>query len=401
VWPDLRLRGSLLGSTDLVDVLAGRGDDPRAARAQVRHDETRLFHVAVTRAREHLVVTAVRGEDEQPSPFLDVIDPLPQARTFTDVPRPLTLAGLVGELRREVAGEDPARRGAPVTTLARLASHHVPGADPAQWWALRDVSDTRPRRAPDAPVVISPSAIDPFIRCRLQWVLRAAGGDGPSMGAQDIGTLVHDVAHELGDTDAATYAAEVEARWGRLGLAPGWLSRRSLAQATAMTDRLARYVTESDAAGWRRTASEARIEAAIGRARITGRVDRVEVSPTGQVRIVDLKTGASKPSVAEVSRHGQLGAYQLAVQHGALPDVGTEPGGAALLHLGKAANLTTTVQVQQPLDADDDPQWAHDLVEQVAQEMSGAVFSATPGTKQCGTCQVKDSCPALAEGRRL
>jgi RecB family exonuclease len=119
------------------------------------------------------------------------------------------------------------------------------------------------------------------------------------------------------------------------------------------------------------------------------------------VRIVDLKTGASKPSVAEVSRHGQLGAYQLAVQHGALPDVGTEPGGAALLHLGKAANLTTTVQVQQPLDADDDPQWAHDLVEQVAQEMSGAVFSATPGTKQCGTCQVKDSCPALAEGRRL
>ena len=83
------------------------------------------------------------------------------------------------------------------------------------------------------------------------------------MGAQDIGTLVHDVAHELGDTDAATYAAEVEARWGRLGLAPGWLSRRSLAQATAMTDRLARYVTESDAAGWRRAASEARIEAAM------------------------------------------------------------------------------------------------------------------------------------------
>ena len=128
VWPDLRLRGSLLGSTDLVDVLAGRGDDPRAARAQVRHDETRLFHVAVTRAREHLVVTAVRGEDEQPSPFLDVIDPLPQARTFTDVPRPLTLAGLVGELRREVAGEDPARRGAAVTTLARRAARFPPPA---------------------------------------------------------------------------------------------------------------------------------------------------------------------------------------------------------------------------------------------------------------------------------
>ena len=236
VWPDLRLRGSLLGSTDLVDLVTGRGGDPRAARAQVRHDETRLFHVAVTRARHRLVVTAVRSEDEQPSPFLDVVDPLPHARAFTDVARPLTLPGLVAELRRELAGDDPGVRGAAVTALATLAAQGVPGADPAQWWALRDVSDDRPRRAPGVPVSVSPSTIDHFGRCRLQWVLRAAGGDGPSMGAQDIGTLVHEVAHDLGDTDAATYAAELEARWGRLGLAPGWLSRRDLGRAQSMTD---------------------------------------------------------------------------------------------------------------------------------------------------------------------
>ena len=108
VWPDLRLRGSLLGSTDLVDLVTGRGSDPRAARAQVRHDETRLFHVAVTRACRRLVVTAVRSDDEQPSPFLDVVDPLPHDRAFTDVARPLTLPGLVAELRREVGG--PRRR---------------------------------------------------------------------------------------------------------------------------------------------------------------------------------------------------------------------------------------------------------------------------------------------------
>ena len=400
VWPDLRLRGSLLGSTDLVDVVAGRSDDPRAARAQVRHDETRLFHVAVTRARQRLVVTAVRGEDEQPSAYLDVIDPLPVARSFTDVPRPLTLPGMVGELRREVAGDDPRRRGAAVTALATLAAEQVPGADPAQWWSLRDVTDDRPRRAASTPVAISPSTIDAFGRCRLQWVLRAAGGDGPSMGAQDIGTLVHDVAHELGDTDAATYAAEVERRWGRLGLAPGWLSRRDLAQATAMTDRLARYVRELDAQGWRRAGSEARISVALGRAVITGRVDRVEVSPTGQVRIVDLKTGRSKPTRDEVRRHGQLGAYQVAVEEGGLAELGTTSGGAALLQLGKAATQQTTLQTQAPLADDEDPTWARELVEQVAGEMSGAVFAATPGS-HCGTCQVKDSCPAFAQGRRL
>ena len=400
VWPDLRLRGSLLGSADLVDVVAGRAGDPRAARAQVRHDETRLFHVAVTRARQRLVVTAVRSEDEQPSPYLDVVDPLDVARPFTDVPRPLTLPGLVGELRREVAGTDPAVRGAAVTALATLAAQDVPGADPSQWWALRDVTDDRPRRAVSVPVAVSPSTIDQFGRCGLQWVLRSAGGDGPSMGAQDIGTLVHDVAHELGDTDAATYAAELEKRWGRLGLAPGWLSRRDLASATAMTDRLARYVREMDAVGWRRAESEARISVSLGRARITGRVDRVEVSPDGRVRIVDLKTGSSKPTKDEVRRHGQLGAYQLAVEVGALSEHGTVSGGAALLQLGRAANRTTTVQAQAPLSSDEEPTWAQELVAEVAEAMAGATFSATPGS-HCGTCQLKDSCPAFAEGRRL
>jgi superfamily I DNA/RNA helicase/RecB family exonuclease len=400
VWPDLRLRGSLLGSAHLVDVVTGRDGDPRAARAQVRHDETRLFHVAVTRARRRLVVTAVRSEDEQPSAYLDVVDPLEHPRPFTDVPRPLTLTGLVAELRREVASTDPAVRGDAVTALATLAVEGVPGADPAQWWALRDVSDERPRRPASAEVAVSPSTIESFGRCRLQWVLRAAGGDGPSMGAQDIGTLVHEVAHDLGDTDAVAYAAELERRWGRLGLPPGWLSRRDLARAQAMTTRLARHVGEADAAGWRRAASEVAMTAALGRARVTGRVDRVEVSADGRVRVVDLKTGASRPTAEEVRRHGQLGAYQLAVEEGAFAEHGNRSGGAALLQLGRAATARTSLQLQPPLESDEDPGWARALVDDVAEGMAGAVFAATPGAS-CGRCQVRDSCPAYAEGRRL
>ncbi len=400
VWPDLRLRGSLLGSADLVDAVTGRGGDSRAARAQVRHDETRLFHVAVTRARERLVVTAVRSEDEQPSPFLDVVDPLPHARPFTDVPRPMTLGGLVADLRRSLVSDDPGVRGTAVTTLARLAREGVPGADPAQWWALRDLTDDRPRRGPEDPVRVSPSAIDGFWRCGLQWVLRASGGEGPSMGAQDVGVLVHEIAHDLGDTTAAAYAAEVERRWGRLGLPPGWLSRRRLAEATRMTDRLARYVDETTAEGWRRAASEQKLRLALGRAVVSGTVDRVEVDPSGRVRVVDLKTGSSKPTRDEVRRHGQLGAYQLAVAEGAFAEHGTGSGGAALLQLGKAANVATTVQAQVPLDDDEEPGWARALLDRTAGAMSGAVFAATPGS-HCGPCQLKESCPAQSEGRVL
>ncbi|WP_307812670.1 ATP-dependent DNA helicase [Phycicoccus sp. CSK15P-2] len=399
-WPDLRLRGSLLRSSELVDVVTGRAGDVRSARAAVRHDETRLFHVAVTRARSRLVVTAVRSEDEQPSPYLDVVDPRPEVRPFTDVPRPLTLPGLVAELRRELVAPDPQVRAAAVTALARLAVARVPGADPAQWWALRGLTDDRPRRAPEAPVTVSPSAIDRFTRCGLQWALRTAGGEGPSIGAADIGTLVHEVAHDLGDTDAATYAAEIERRWGRLGMPTGWLSRRDLARAQGMAARLATYLDEATAAGWRRAASEASIRAALGRAELTGRVDRVEVDPHGRVRVVDLKTGSSKPRADEVTRHGQLGAYQLAVREGALAEHGRDSGGAALLQLGKAANKATTLQVQVPLADDPEPGWADELVTTTADAMGAATFTATPGD-WCGACQLQSSCPAREEGRRL
>jgi superfamily I DNA/RNA helicase/RecB family exonuclease len=404
-WPDLRLRGSLLGTGELGDVVAGAGGtggvlDARAARVRVRHDETRLFYVAMTRARHRLVVTAVRSEDEQPSPYLEVVDPGTAARAFTDVPRPPTLAGLVAELRRSLGGtDDPATRGAAATVLAGLARAEVPGADPAQWWALRDVSDRRPRRPDGIRIGVAPSALDGFARCQLQWVLRASGGHGPSLGAQDVGVLVHEVAHTLGDTGVAEYAAEVERRWGRLGLPPGWLSRRELARATAMTARLAGHIREAGERGWRRAASEERIRVALGTAVVTGVVDRIEVAPDGRVRVIDLKTGSSKPTVAEIRRHGQLGAYQVAVEAGAFAAHGGRSGGAALLQLGRAAGVSTTLQEQPPLTADDDPGWAADLVESAAVAMRGAVFPATPGP-HCATCSVATSCPAAPEGRR-
>ncbi|MGV9215625.1 ATP-dependent helicase [Micromonospora sp. RB23] len=83
IWPDLRLRGSLLGSERLVDVLAGRSvGGARAATvvgqtSALLDEERRLFHVAISRARHRLLVSAVAsaavgGDDheEQPSRFL-------------------------------------------------------------------------------------------------------------------------------------------------------------------------------------------------------------------------------------------------------------------------------------------------------------------------------------------
>ncbi|HEY8620020.1 MAG TPA: ATP-dependent DNA helicase [Dermatophilaceae bacterium] len=405
VWPDLRLRGSLLGSERLVDVVTGRGQSLRAAQAAVRYDETRLFMVAVSRGFERLLVTAVRSDEEQPSVYLDMVDPPEESddedelRSFSEVPRPMALAGLVAELRREVVvGATVSERLTAAGQLARLAAARVVGADPSSWWALKLLSDDRPLRAEGMSVAVSPSRIESFGDCSLRWLLSACGGDGPSVGAANIGTLIHDIAAELGDVDEATMQAEVDVRWGRLGLPEGWLSRRQRSEAQAMVARLARYFEESAAGGWERIGVELDLEVEMGRALVRGRVDRLERDRNGGLRVVDLKTGSSKPAKADLIHNAQLGAYQAAVEHGAFADHGTVSAGAALLQVGKAARVHTTLQEQAPLSADDDPGWAEDLVAGTAEGMAGSDFLATIGPA-CTFCAVRSSCPTQPEGR--
>ncbi|MDF2144246.1 ATP-dependent DNA helicase [Knoellia sp. p5-6-4] len=405
VWPDLRLRGSLLGSEQLVDVVTGRSGSFRGAQAAVRYDETRLFLVALTRARERVLVTAVRSDDEQPSVYLDIVDPLPDEsdgqRPFTEVRRAMTLPTLVAQLRRELVDDEEDKRAVAVGALARLAAEGVPGADPSGWWALRDLSDDRPLRGADEPVRISPSKVESFGQCGLRWLFSACGGDGPSVGAASIGTLVHDIAAELGDVDAATLRDEVDARWGRLGMPAGWASDRKRTEAHAMVGWLARYFERAEREGWQRLGAELEMKVTLGRAVVSGRVDRLERLPDGSLRVIDYKTGSSKPREDDLPTHPQLGAYQVAVDAGAFGEHGTTSGGAALLQIGKGANRRDiTLQEQRPLHTHDDPDWAQRLIAETADGMAGATFTATVGT-WCEQCAVRSSCPAQPEGKTL
>src|SRR2546430_11822863 len=120
--PALRLRGSQRGVERLVDLLSGVDTGEVSQTAPLLAEERRLLLVAVSRARRRLLVSAIRGEDEQPSRFLaELAD-----ATDADAPdglipigppeRALILADLVGELRRaacdEAAPPDRRRRAA-------------------------------------------------------------------------------------------------------------------------------------------------------------------------------------------------------------------------------------------------------------------------------------------------
>ena len=415
-WPDLRLRGSLLGADELAEAARpgewgdGQGADVDAAMlsAKLLAEERRLFYVAATRARRRLVVTAAGGEDadQRPSRFLTELagDDIPIERvTGGGAHRWLSLPALVADLRRAAAdtARPPAVRQAAAAQLARLAAAGVRAAHPREWYALTELSEAGPIVAGGEAVRLSPSQVESFTRCGLRWLLEAAVGAGRSDVLRHLGTVIHAAAvlAASGATEQAV-ADRIDEIWHHLDFGSAWYS----AKQRALAERMVRRFLDWHAANPRElVAVEQAFKVRIGQVEITGKVDRLESDPEGRAVVVDLKTGASAPREDELARHPQLGVYQLAVLLGAFEQLGlAEPGGAELVQVGKAAGVTmrAKVQRQEALADDADPAWAKDLVETVAAGMAGPVFRArvNPG---CRTCPVASCCPVHPDGEQV
>ena len=416
-WPDLRLRGSVLGAGELAEAayLGGQpgkaqGADVDAAilAAKLLAEERRLFYVAVTRARRLLVVTAAGGEDSdlRPSRFLTELagDDVPIERIGGGhgAHRWLSMPALVADLRRAAAetGRPLAVRQAAAAELARLAAAGVRAAHPRDWYALTELSDASAIVAGGEAVRLSPSQVESFTRCGLRWLLEAAVGAGRSDVLRHLGTVIH-AAAVLAATGATEQqvADRIDEIWHHLDFGSAWYS----AKQRSLAERMVRKFLDWHAANPRAlVAVEQTLKVRIGQVEITGRVDRLEADDRGRAVVVDLKTGASAPREEELGRHPQLGVYQLAVLLGAFEQFGlSEPGGAELVQVGKAGlTARAKVQRQDALADDPEPGWAKDLVETVAAGMAGPVFTArvNPG---CRTCPVASCCPVNPEGEQV
>ena len=230
VWPDLRLRGSLLGADELADATGADGSAARpaatgqfsdvvvAARAaRLLAEERRLFYVAATRARRLLVVTASGGDeqDKRPSRFLaelagDGVE-IERAGAAT---RWLALPALVADLRRTVAdqGRPGPLREAAAAQLARLAAAGVRGADPRDWYALTEPSDADPVVADGERVRLSPSHVETFTRCGLRWLLESAVGAGRPDVLRHLGTVIHAAAQLIAEGESESAVARPDRR---------------------------------------------------------------------------------------------------------------------------------------------------------------------------------------------
>jgi len=409
-WPNLRRQGSLLGADLLVDLHAHRPEVSSGQLPERLMAERRLFYVAITRAQEQLLVTAVANEETQPSRFLDELDPQPEAepdRAIDSARRRFELPGLVAELRAVLAAADGTvdtrLTEAAAAQLARLAAAGVPGAAPETWWGLAPLSTDRPIRDPArGPVPIRPSKFEAYLDCQLRALLLELGAaDAEEQTAAELGTLIHQIAERAADgAELATLMGWLEQSWGQLDFGAAWHADNERVRAEAMLSELAGWLRESRA-GLSLVEREATFSVTIGDAKLVGTVDRLERDARGRLVVVDFKTGKNRYSEKDLPQHPQLAAYQLAVTEGGFTDGRpAEPGGAQLVQLGKPNGRSGISQVQQPLTEQEDPDWVQAELAGIARALRGAVVLARPG-KSCDRCPVRSSCPVHDDGRQV
>ncbi|MFJ6101495.1 UvrD-helicase domain-containing protein [Streptomyces sp. NPDC092359] len=423
LWPDLRRRGSLLEA----DRIGRDGLAEPLTPGALLAEERRLFYVAATRARDRLVVTAVKAaaeDGDQPSRFLTELGAEPK-----DVPgrprRPLAVSALVAELRATTVdpAASPALRDAAATRLAELAALTdddgqplVPAAHPDRWWGLTEQTRApAPLRDRDQPVALSPSSLENLVTtCSLQWFLgREVKADAPATAAQGFGNVVHVLADEVASgrtpADLDVLMARLDSVWDALAFDAPWKSAQEKAHARAALERFLSWHV-MDRGGRTPAASEHGFDVTLAageyEVRIRGSMDRVETDEQGRAYVVDFKTGKSAPTREEVAHHPQLAVYQLAVREGALDGVldgrRPEPGGAELVQLRQGApkkeggDALPKVQAQEPLAGE----WVGDLLAHAAGRVLDERFTPTTG-QHCATCSFRASCSARPEGRQV
>ncbi|MFD3938495.1 ATP-dependent helicase [Streptomyces sp. NPDC058611] len=422
LWPDLRRRGSLLEA----DRIGRDGLAEPLTPGALLAEERRLFYVAATRARERLVVTAVKApaeDGDQPSRFLTELGVPP--KDVTGRPRrPLAVPALVAELRATTVDPEasPALRDAAARRLARLAALTddedrplVPAAHPQRWWGLYEPTrSTVPLRDRDRPVALSGSALEQLAHtCSLQWFLgREVKADAPSTAAQGFGNVVHVLADEVASgrtpADLAVLMERLDSVWDALAFDAPWKSAQEKENARTALERFLRWHT-TDRGGREAVATEHEFDVTLDAGeyavRIRGSMDRVEADPQGRAYVVDFKTGKASPTKDEVARHPQLAVYQLAVREGAVDEAfdgrRPPPGGAELVQLRQGAavrdggDAVPRIQAQQPLDGE----WVGDLLATAAGRVLDERFAPAVG-RHCDHCSFRSSCSARPEGRQ-
>ena len=399
IWPNLKQRSTLLGAERLVErerhgeELAQVELDLITAHS-LAEDERRLFHVATTRASEELHISAISRDEDSPSSFfLEAAESEEFTVATFDGARPLTANALVASLRRAL-NTDTADTAA--SLLATLAAADIAVADTSHWLGANPVSIDGPLFSEDELIPISPSAAESFENCGLKWLLERNGGSDGDSTAQLLGSVIHEYARmkvEQPDISDEYLFESLDKAWPLITESSGWISRLQLQRAQKMLERFARYHREYTR---KVEGVELTFEFELGRAKVIGSVDRLEVESDGKFFVVDFKTGKAI-SKAEAADNLQLACYQLGVLLNGFEKKFENPqvAGSHLVFLGHETAKIAALS-RPPIDIEE----VSERIETIASAMAAPIFIAKKNDF-CGYCPVKSSCPVHLEGRSV
>ena len=379
VWPDLRLRGSLLGGHRLTAALLGRDDTAIDEAKVVRDDELRLFALAVSRASEKVIITATRSEESEPSPLFRLSEkhaiPL-EAQTQP----PASPRSVVGALRRKLV--EQLAGGLDTTESARdlalAAQWGLAGADPDSWWGLAPISTEETLPAGE-PVSVSPSALGSVEESPLDWFLSSIARNDPAP-SRGLGLLLHQAWEHHGEDEDSLWS-EVDRRFGELEYDAGWVEQYERGLARGMVTALADYTKERLRDGYEVVGVETPFTIEHEGVVIRGVIDRLEKTPEGEILVVDLKTGSHQTDAGVVD-NPQMLAYQLALESPGMQDVlkdATPVSAGALLLFVKSGvgGKTYRVAAQAPLTAEKREAFL-ERVREAAQIIAAHQFAGEP-----------------------
>jgi putative RecB family exonuclease len=263
---------------------------------------------------------------------------------------------------------------------------------------------------PEAPVALpmpvlgtlSPSRAADFKNCPLLYRFRSIDRlpETPSLVATR-GTLVHAVLESLFDLPAAERTLDaarglLPAAWDRVredepavaelfaGDADGAHFAEWLASAAAL---LGNYFALEDPSRLEPASREQLIEVVVDGVRLRGYVDRLDVNPAGEIRVVDYKTGATPREAFEAKALFQMKFYALVLWRLR----GVVPRQLRLMYLADTDTLTYTP------DADELERFERTVLAiwaAIARAMQTGDFRPSPGFL-CEWCDHQALCPAF------
>jgi ATP-dependent exoDNAse (exonuclease V) beta subunit len=400
-WPNLKQRGSLLGSERLVEIFRHGISNPDQLEAisasGLAEDEMRLLNVATTRATKELIITAIVAEDNQPSRYFEKF--AGEDYQLTQNERAITQPALVAALRRmAMRSESKAEIDFATSALKTLANNGVRAADPKNWVGNLPISTDQAVISQQEQLRISPSSLESFSECGLKWLLEQSGGKDADSTAQVLGTAIHVIAAQLSqqpDLTLEQLESKLKGAWSLIDMNKGWIKDYEYRRAAQMLQKF--Y-------GWNSTnqntlvSVEEKFEFKLGNAIISGSIDRIELNSDGKYFIVDLKTGATAISYDKASENKQLQTYQLAVVKDAFKNKldHQEVAGAALVFIGNSDAKEAATRPQEKVDAD---AVTAELIN-ISSQMSDKTFIATINDR-CRSCGVKASCPIQPQGQAV